>query len=73
MFAKRDKHYLSRSWQTSLATALTNFTKLVTKINSGPSKCTLVLILAVHGNWGRPDADRFAKNLTLAELNLDKR
>ena len=37
MFAKRDKHYLSRSWQTSLATALTNFTKPVTKINIRPS------------------------------------
>ena len=38
MFAKRDKHYPSRSGQTSLATAVINFTKPVTKINSGPSK-----------------------------------
>ena len=38
MFAKRDKHYPSRSGQTSLATAETNFTKPITKINSGPSK-----------------------------------
>ena len=39
MFAKRDKHYPSRSGQTSLATAVTDFTKPVTKINSGPSTC----------------------------------
>ena len=37
MFAKRDKHYPSRSGQTSLATAVTNITKPVTKINFGPS------------------------------------
>ena len=37
MFAKRDKHYPSRSGQTRLATAVINFTKPVTKINSGPS------------------------------------
>ena len=30
MFAKCDKHYPSRSRQTSLATALTNFTKSIT-------------------------------------------
>ena len=36
MFAKRDKHNSSRSQQTSLATAVTNFTKPVTKINLGP-------------------------------------
>ena len=37
MFAKRDKHYPSRSGQTSLATAVTNFTKPLTKINFWPS------------------------------------
>ena len=37
MFAKCDKHFPSRSGQTSLATAVTNFTKPVGKINSGPS------------------------------------
>ena len=40
MFAKCDKHYPSRSGQTSIATAVTNFTKPVTKINSGPSTHT---------------------------------
>ena len=39
MFAERDKHYPSRSMQTSLATAVTNFTKPVTRINFGPSMC----------------------------------
>ena len=37
MFAERDKHYPSRSKQTSLATAVTNITKPVTKIYFGPS------------------------------------
>ena len=37
MFAERDKHYSRRSGQTSLATAVTNITKPVTKINFGPS------------------------------------
>ena len=37
MFAKRDKHYPSRSGQTSLATAVTNITKPVTKNNFGSS------------------------------------
>ena len=38
MFAKCDKHYPSRSGQTtSLATAITNFTKPATMINFGPS------------------------------------
>ena len=36
MFAKCDGHYPSRSGQTSLATAVTNFTKPVTKINFRP-------------------------------------
>ena len=36
MFAKRDKHYPSRSGQTSLATAVTNLNKNVTKIDFGP-------------------------------------
>ena len=34
MFAKDDKYYPSRSGQTSLATAVTNFTKAVTKVIS---------------------------------------
>ena len=38
MFAKHDKHYPSRSGQTSLATAVANITKPVTKIHSGPSR-----------------------------------
>ena len=37
MFAKCDKHYPSRSRQTSLARAVINFTKPVTKNNFGPS------------------------------------
>ena len=37
MFAERDKHYPSRSGQTSLATAVTNITKPVTKNNFVPS------------------------------------
>ena len=37
MFAESDKFYPSRSGQTSLDTAVTNFTKPVTKINFGPS------------------------------------
>ena len=37
MFAERDKHYPSRSGQTSLATAVANITKPVTKNNFGPS------------------------------------
>ena len=37
MFAERDKHYPSRFGQTSLATAITNITKPVTKIYSGIS------------------------------------
>ena len=37
MFAKCDKHYPSSSGQTSLARAVTNFTKHATKINFGPS------------------------------------
>ena len=37
MFANYDKHYPSRSGQTSLATAVTNLTKPVTKNNFGPS------------------------------------
>ena len=37
MFAERDKHYPSRSGQTSLATSVTKFTKPVTKNNFGPS------------------------------------
>ena len=41
MFAERDKHYPSRSGQTSLATAVVNITKPVTKNNFGPSTCWL--------------------------------
>ena len=41
MFAKRDKHYPGRSGQTSVATAVTNITEPVTKMNSGPSTLTV--------------------------------
>ena len=37
MFAKRDKHYPSRSGQTSLATAGMYFTITVSNIDFGPS------------------------------------
>ena len=37
MFGKHDKHYPSRSGQTNLATAVTKFTKPVTKNYFGPS------------------------------------
>ena len=37
LFAKGDKHYPSRSGQTTLATAVTNITKPVTNNNFGPS------------------------------------
>ena len=37
MFAEYDKHYPSRSGQTSLATAVANIIKPVTKNNFGPS------------------------------------
>ena len=43
MFAERDKHYPSRSGQTSLATAVANITKPDTKNNFGPSSVSLVL------------------------------
>ena len=49
MFAECDKHYPSRSGQTSLATAVTNFTKPVTNINFGPSINLLI------GNDTNPD------------------
>ena len=49
MFAERDNHYQSRSGQTSLATAVTNFTKPVTNINFGPS------INLMIGNDTNPD------------------
>ena len=37
MFAEHNKHYPSRSGQTSLAKAIANITKPVTKNNFGPS------------------------------------
>ena len=54
MFAERDKHYPSRSRQTSLATAVTNFTKPVTNINFGPSRKL----------WKRDDYQNAAPSLT---------
>ena len=48
-FAKCDNHYPSRSGQTSLATALTNFTKPVTRIYSGPS--TLIIAWIIGLQW----------------------
>ena len=47
MLAVSDKHYPSRSKQTSLATAVTNITKPVTKNNFGPS------ILAPNADKGK--------------------
>ena len=45
MFAKYNKHYPSRSGQTSLATAVTNITKPVTKKYFGPSRnCANVIM-----------------------------
>ena len=44
MFAERDKHYPGRSGPTSLATAVTNITKSVTKINFWPSMSYLGLL-----------------------------
>ena len=46
MFAERDEHYPSRPGQTSVATAVTNITKPVTKNNFRPSTP-----LARNGNW----------------------
>ena len=37
MFARHDKHYPINYGQNSLATAVTNFTKPVTKVYSGPN------------------------------------
>ena len=48
MFAECDKHYPSRSRQTSLATAVTNITKPVTKNNFGPS--TYFIIFSYAGS-----------------------
>ena len=45
MFAERDKHYPSRSGQSSLATAVTNLTKHVTEINSGPGTQFIRVVL----------------------------
>ena len=49
MFAERDKHYPSRSGQGSLATAITNIIKPVTKNNFGPSNvlASQCLVLAI--------------------------
>ena len=49
MFAERDKHYPSRSGQTSLAAAVTNITKPVTKNNSGPCILTILSLLPTYG------------------------
>ena len=45
MFAERDKHYPSRPGQTSLATAVANITKPVTKNNFGPSTSGLICLV----------------------------
>ena len=50
MFSKRDKHYLSRSGQTSLATAVTNITKPVTKIDFGPSTMPTIVTTDPKGS-----------------------
>ena len=57
MSAKRDKHYPSRSRQTNLATAVTNFSKPVTKINSGPCTSKFLVPTSMNGfhvNWLDP-------------------
>ena len=51
MFAKRNKHYPSRSRQTGLATAVTNITKLVTKNNFGPSTAVSSEGMAKLRDW----------------------
>ena len=43
MFARHDKHYPINSWHNSLATAVTNFTKPVTKGQSFFKECLLLL------------------------------
>ena len=53
MFAERDKHYPSTSGQTSLATAVTKFTKPVTKNYFGPSRCYRAKPLSVDWHWKR--------------------
>ena len=44
MFAERDKHYPSRSGQTSLATVVTNITKSVTKNNFKPITYVVAMV-----------------------------
>ena len=51
MFADRDKHYPSRSGQTNLATAVTNITKPLTKINFGPGITSSIEFAAVVSVW----------------------
>ena len=45
MFAEHDKHYPRKSGQTSLTTAVANFTKPVTKNNFGPSTNNYVVMV----------------------------
>ena len=47
MLAGHDKHYPSRSRQTSLATAVTKFTKPVTRLNSRPC----IPVDCIEGRW----------------------
>ena len=49
MFAECDKHYPSRSGQTSLAAAVTNITKPVTNINFGPIRELHKFLIQMHG------------------------
>ena len=62
MFVERDKHYPSSSGQASLATAITNITKPVTKIYFGPSTILStsalvgVLLLSTEQGDDNPEA-----------------
>ena len=71
MFAERDKQYPSNSGQTSLATAVTNFIKPVTKINSGPSIQTrLEELWAGDVDWVPPSVEEEG-DVTPMGVNLD--
>ena len=55
MYAEHDKHYPSRSGQTSIATAVANITKPVTKIDSGPQyevkRIHFDMAIGLRGSW----------------------
>ena len=51
MFAERDKHYPSRSGQTSLAAAIAKFTKPVAKNYFGPSTAATKSKISYFSYW----------------------